>query len=79
MKTGAIRFIETPEPVLAMVREAPSQSLLAVFDLGREEACISLPGVADLQLLEASGFCARLTGDAIFLDPMGAGFFTGRL
>ncbi len=41
---GDIRLLETPEPVLAFVREHPGQTLMAVFNLEERPATLELTG-----------------------------------
>jgi alpha-glucosidase len=43
MKWGDIRFLDTPEPLLAIVRTFRDEAILAVFNLGGEAATLRLP------------------------------------
>jgi alpha-glucosidase len=84
---GRIHFYKTPEPVLALRREARGDAkaplpqagpntMLAVFNLGPEPVQYTLPGPA--QPLEGHGLDAgRLEGRTLSLPPWG-GFF-GRM
>ncbi|TAN02622.1 MAG: alpha-glucosidase [Rhodanobacteraceae bacterium] len=48
LRTGSIRFLETPEPVLAFVRESATERMLVAFNLSNQTAELSLqlPGTA---------------------------------
>jgi alpha-glucosidase len=74
LRTGSIRFLETPEPVLAFLREAAGQTLLCAFNLGREAASFGLPGGTSADLLSDSGFTARIEQGRVALPPLGAAF-----
>ena len=43
LKWGEIRFLDAPEPLLAMVRSYGGEAILAVFNLGAAEAGMPLP------------------------------------
>lgn len=43
LRFGSIRFLDTPEPILALVREHEQQRLLAVFNLSNQEHELELP------------------------------------
>ena len=57
---GSIRFLETPEPVLAFFREGGGQRLLAAFNLSPEAAGFALP----------EGEWEALDGHGISLEPV---------
>ncbi|MBX3619174.1 MAG: alpha glucosidase [Rhizobacter sp.] len=80
--TGDIRFVDAPEPVLALVR-TPAKgrdgaSLLAVFNLGAQAIDIELPAVPATQDLHGHGFDGPLQatrhGKRLALPPHGAYF-----
>jgi len=71
LQDGTIRFLDTPEPVLAFLRE---ESLLCLFNLGREEVSVDLPGLGTPELLADSGFTARFENSRAILPPLGAAF-----
>ncbi|HJR72817.1 MAG TPA: alpha-glucosidase family protein [Luteimonas sp.] len=58
---GSIRMLDTPEPVLAFVREHAGDKILAAFNLSGEAVDVELPSL-EMQLLDvhglASGECA---------------------
>jgi alpha-glucosidase len=73
LSTGSITFVEAPEPILALRRETPEQSILAVFNLGPEPAEFTLPLHTDP--LQGHGLePALLQGRRLRLAPWG-GFF----
>ena len=43
MKWGDIRFLDAPEPLLAIVRTFRNEAILAVFNLGGDAATLPLP------------------------------------
>jgi alpha-glucosidase len=43
MKWGDIRFLDAPEPLLAIVRSFREETILAVFNLGSDAATLGLP------------------------------------
>ena len=56
---GTIRFIETPEPILAFVRQSDTQRLVAAFNLGGAPATLQLPtGLRDATTLRIEGFAS---------------------
>ncbi len=74
---GSIRFLETPEPVLAFERELDGQRMLCAFNLSAAPAAMALPaGDWQLQPLEhhapasVDGGCAQLpTWGVLFARP----------
>ena len=71
--TGAIRFLDATEPVLAFVREAPGQSLLVVFNLSHEAVDWTLPADLAPRWLEVPGVApARPDGTHLHLPAHGA-------
>jgi alpha-glucosidase len=72
---GEIHFYETPEPVLALRRQAEGDRILAVFNLSSNPVRYTLPAAAIP--LEGHGLEARLDGRDLQLPPWG-GFF-GRM
>ncbi len=73
---GTIRFIETAEPLLALVREQGPERILAAFNLSAQPTRHTLP--SSVQPLEGHGLEAgQVDGQTLLLPPWG-GFF-GRL
>jgi alpha-glucosidase len=72
--TGAIRFLDTPEPVLAFLRETAGETLLCLFNLGRDAVTVDLPGLGTPELLADSGFSASFKDGKAVLEPLGAAF-----
>ena len=52
---GHIRFLDTPEPVLAFVRNHADERVLAVFNLGKQPQSFALPGFEGAQALSGHG------------------------
>ena len=77
LRRGSIRFEETAEPLLAFERSGEGERILAVFNLGGEEAVLPAEDRAGLEALEGHGFAARLKDGQIRLPAYGA--FFGRL
>ena len=76
LRSGAIRFLKAPEPVLAFLREGPEGSLVAAFNLG--DAPITFQLHRRVVPEEGHGLPAgQLEGRRLTLPPWG-GFF-GRL
>jgi alpha-glucosidase len=55
LRLGTIRFLDTPEPVLAFVREHAGEQVLAVFNLGKRAQELSMPGIDAVELLAGHG------------------------
>ena len=74
LQSGSIRFLDTPEEVLAFVREGAGEEILCAFNLGRTDA--RLPAPAVLTRLAGSGFAAEVDADGrnVTLKP-GEAFF----
>jgi alpha-glucosidase len=76
LRRGALHFYQTPEPILALRREAGSERILAVFNLSQEPIQYNLP--ASAEPLEGHGLSPiRLDGRRLHLPAWG-GFF-GRM
>jgi alpha-glucosidase len=69
---GSIRFLDTPEPVLAFVRMHDTQCLLVAFNLSSRDVEVSLPGI-DARPLEGHALSAgALTDGRLRLPAYGA-------
>ncbi|MBI2381277.1 MAG: alpha-glucosidase [Gammaproteobacteria bacterium] len=55
LRWGAVQMLDTPEPVLAFLREHEGQSLLCAFNLGAEAVDLSLALAGEAQVLEGHG------------------------
>ena len=55
LRTGAIRFIDTPEPILAFTRELDAERLLVAFNLSEAPAEWTLDSVRGAQPLHGHG------------------------
>ncbi|ACI99100.1 alpha-glucosidase [Rhodospirillum centenum] len=72
---GTIRFLDTPEPILAFVREmAGAPPLLCLFNLGRDPAVWEPAGDAALVIVAQAGAPGAVAGDARHLALPGHGF-----
>ncbi|MEJ1095002.1 MULTISPECIES: alpha-glucosidase [unclassified Pseudoxanthomonas] len=58
LQHGRIAFFDSPEPVLALRRDAEDESLLAVFNLSAEAAEWALPDGLVVQALDDHGLCS---------------------
>ena len=75
LRHGSIRFLDTPEPVLAFVRELGEERVLAAFNLGAEAAECELPPIGELQLLQGHGLASgTLDGGRLRLPAHGSLF-----
>jgi alpha-glucosidase len=76
---GDIRFLDAPEPVLALIRTpadaSHGDSLLAVFNLGHDAVSLELPQAPQTMALHGHGFeGARREGQHFTLPAYGAYF-----
>jgi len=70
LRTGAMRFLDLPEPLLGLERFEGTHRLQALFNLSDQPASVALPAM----LIPASGapfFGARVDGDQLQLPPYG--------
>jgi alpha-glucosidase len=77
LRWGDIRFLDTPEPVLAFVRTHGKQRVLAAFNLGKQatELDLNLPGLASASLLDSHGLLqGALDGQRLQLPGHGVLF-----
>lgn len=70
--SGAIRFVDAPAPLLALVREQPGQALLCVFNLGTEAARLVSP--IAIEPVSGHGFESGFESGIITLPGYGAFF-----
>ncbi|WP_338844545.1 alpha-amylase family glycosyl hydrolase [Massilia sp. W12] len=72
---GGIAFYDAPEPVLALVRSQPgAPTLLAAFNLGREDLAFDWPQAAAARSMQGHGFSGSATGASITLPGWSAWF-----
>ena len=74
LKDGAMRFLDTSDPVLAFTRSRDGRSVLCVFNLGREARSFDASAFSGATPLEGHGFDARLVGGRVELPPLSAFF-----
>lgn len=68
--TGAIRFIDVPEPLLGFVRIGDQKQTLCLFNLGAEAVTCALP-MAGMRLIDAVGMQATIDADVVNVPPYG--------
>ncbi len=76
LRIGTIRFLDTQEPVLAFIRKSEDESILCVFNLGRDPVQVSLPTISGTRPLDGHGFGGRLDGRTVMLAGRDAFFGT---
>jgi alpha-glucosidase len=75
LRTGAIRFLDTAEPVLAFTREAAGETLLVAFNLSDAPADLAAPALRGAQPLHGHGLHeGTLDGECLHLPAYGAMF-----
>jgi len=75
LRSGSIRFLDAPEPVLAFVREQDGQRVLAVFNLSAQSVPWALPEGSAAELLDGHGLhSATVDGGILSLPPRGVFF-----
>ena len=75
LRTGAIRFLDTPEPILAFIREDPGEIVLAAFNLSEKTATVTLPGLGVARALRGHGLReGALVDGHLCLPGYGAAF-----
>ena len=72
LRLGRMRFLDAPDPALALVREHGEARVLCLLNLGREEAVVTPPDPG--APLEGHGMAWAREGDAVRLPPDG-GYF----
>ena len=74
LRTGAIRFVDAPEPLLVFEREGEGERVLAVFNLGQAPASLSAAAWPGVVPLEGHGWPGVLREGEIALEGYGAFF-----
>ncbi|HET9818856.1 MAG TPA: alpha-glucosidase family protein [Rhodanobacteraceae bacterium] len=75
LRTGAIHFLHTPEPILAFTRHADEEVLLVAFNLSAEAAELILPLTGSARTLHGHGLHeGTLDGERLHLPSYGAVF-----
>ncbi|HEX5960757.1 MAG TPA: alpha-glucosidase family protein [Rhodanobacteraceae bacterium] len=75
LRSGAIDFLETPEPVLAFVRDNGAERMLVAFNLSDTAAELTLPLSGAVRPLHGHGLHeGTLAGDRLSLPGYGAVF-----
>lgn len=75
LRWGSIRFIDTPEPVLAFTRQHGEETVLVAFNLSKQEVSLPLPGAGTATAIEGHGLAqGTLSNDVLTLPGHGALF-----
>ena len=69
LRWGSIRFIDTPEPVLAFYRRHGDDTLLVAFNLSRQDVRMPLPGVGAVQPVDGHGLAQGSLADGVLSLP----------
>ncbi len=78
LRCGAIRLLDTPEPVLAFVRELDGERVLAAFNLSAHAVELAFPLPGPLQPLHGHGLVeGTLDGERLRLPAHGSLFARG--
>ncbi len=77
LASGAIRFLEVPEPVVAFVRGSGPERILAVFNLSSRRVEVDLADLPQYRQVDAAGvFQGELRGARAALPPYAGVFAT---
>jgi len=75
LRWGSIRFIDTPEPVLAFTRQHGDETVLVAFNLSKQAVSLALPGMGAAAPIEGHGLAqGTLADDVLNLPGHGALF-----
>jgi alpha-glucosidase len=74
LRLGDLKLLDAPAPMLAFTRSQDNQTILCIFNLGREASAFTAPGVAAARPLGFDCGEAKRAGDTITLSPL-AGWF----
>ena len=75
LRWGSIRFIDTPEPVLAFTRQHGDETVLVAFNLSKHAVSLALPGMSAAAPIEGHGLAqGTLANDVLNLPGHGALF-----
>ena len=76
LRAGRGRFLDAPEPVLALVREDAAEAVLCVFNMGAEPVRFALPAGLAATTLDGHGLSGRLADGTVELPGWGGYFAT---
>jgi alpha-glucosidase len=77
LRQGSIRFVDSPQDVLAFVREVPGEAVACLFNFSDRPATVALPPSLGVSALGGHGFAGRLDGGTVTLA--GGDAFFGRV
>jgi alpha-glucosidase len=67
LRTGAIRFLDSPRDVLAFVREGGGEAIACLFNFNGEAVSVTLPASLKVNALDGHGFAGRVEGGSVSL------------
>ncbi|WP_130619233.1 alpha-glucosidase family protein [Dyella amyloliquefaciens] len=75
LRWGSIRFLDTPEPVLAFTRQHGDDTVLVAFNLSKDTVSLPLPGVGRTTSIDGHGLAeGAFVNDVLSLPGHGALF-----
>ena len=75
LRWGSIRFLDTPEPVLAFTRQHGDETVLAAFNLSNAPVALALPGLGSAKPVNGHGLAqGTLANDQLALPGHGVLF-----
>lgn len=75
LRIGSIELVDTPEPVLALVRAHERERVMAVFNLGASAVSVRIPGIAGMERIDGHGLAeGRAAGAELSLPAHGVYF-----
>jgi alpha-glucosidase len=72
--TGSMRFLEAPDPVIAIERRSGAERVIVAINLGRAPTDAAIPAFEGSELLDGHGFAGVVDGTRVHLPPFEAAF-----
>ena len=79
LRDGSIAFVDSPDNVLAFIREGAGEKVLCVFNLGSASASCAVPAGIDVTALLNSGFAGLLDTSGRTVELGGRDAFFGKI
>ncbi|MCX5518143.1 alpha glucosidase [Kaistia defluvii] len=79
LRDGSIAFVDSPDHVLAFIREGAGEKVLCVFNLGSASASFAVPAGIDVTALLNSGFAGLLDASGRTVELGGRDAFFGKI
>ncbi|MET4635045.1 alpha-glucosidase family protein [Kaistia defluvii] len=79
LRDGSIAFVDSPDNVLAFIREGAGEKVLCVFNLGSASASFAVPAGIDVTALLNSGFAGLLDASGRTVELGGRDAFFGKI